>query len=185
MPRKLRGSFNAVRSQQMNARERTRSHERQQTRKDRGRTAKAPGPLLRQKDTCPNSAAFLVRELVGIKDLMKNPDDKARSRQRVGQVEILPAWDFKKVKPQVRSGSTGEEGRWTSSFRIPHGPLSSATLRACEKSPTNQWESRAPWGQRQRRRWIQSSTHGARNIRFVSGSGKILGCNFQTPWRGG
>ena len=117
----------------MNARERTRSHERQQTRKDRGRTAKAPGPLLRQKDTCPNSAAFLVRELVGIKDLMKNPDDKARSRQRVGQVEILPAWDFKKVKPQVRSGSTGEEGRWTSSFRIPHGPLSSATLRACEK----------------------------------------------------
>ena len=53
------------------------------------------------------------------------------------------------------------------------------------KSPTNQWESRAPWRQRQRRRWIQSSTHGARNILFVNGSGKILGCNFQTPWRVG
>ena len=81
----------------------------------------------------------------------------------------------------VRSSSTGEEGWETCSLHIPHKPLPSSTLRACDTSNIN-WEVVLPEGQRQRRRWILCSIHGARNISFASSNSNILEYSFQTPW---
>ena len=51
------------------------------------------------------------------------------------QVETSTSLGLHESQTQVRSGSTSEEGRATSSFRIPHGPLPSQTLRARATCP--------------------------------------------------
>ena len=71
-------------------------------------------------------------------------DDSSDAKAAVDKT--WDAWEFKKVEPKSEASSTGE-GRNTCSFRIPHGPLPSETLRACEIQTHR--ERRALEGQRQ------------------------------------
>ena len=67
-----------------------------------------------------------------------------RSGPRMGQVEKSTGLGHQESQTQVGGSSTSEKRRKICSFRIPHGPLPSQTLRACQTSRTIQGERRAP-----------------------------------------
>ena len=105
---------------------------------------------------------------------------RSSSRRGMGNFEESTNIGLQESQTQVKSGSTGEEGRATCSF--PDGRLPSHTLRArTTRPPKIQRESRAPGRQRQRRQWVQSSIHGARSFSIANGS-KISGYIVQIPW---
>ena len=75
-----------------------------------------------------------------MKDATGILDADAAVDTQFGQVETSASLGLQESQTQVRTSSTSEQGLKIWTFRIPHGPLSSQTLRACETSANIQGE---------------------------------------------
>ena len=109
----------------------------------------------------------------------ENTRSHCRIKQRMRKIKKLPV-ERKESKIQGRGRPSCEE-RWKQQ----------STSRSCWTSVTWNWRntSRNTWceflvRQRQGRRRIQSSIHGARHFSFTVDSGKILGHHLKAFWCG-
>ena len=113
----------------------------------------------------------LVHKPVSIQEAMKIPEAKTAVDKEWNQVtRTIPAWDVKKVW----SHPSGEEGWKIDSLCEFDGPLSLEERRTGKTPPEIHGASCALEWQRQRRRRIQSSIHGARCFSVSDGNGKTI-----------
>ena len=133
------------------------------------------GPHRRKKGYVGSFHYGLVHKPVFVQEAMKIPEAKSAVEEEWHELDTVPAWDVKKARPKSEVIRQAKKEWKNSPLREPDGTLTLGERRSCETPPEIQGASRAPQGQRQRRRRIQSNIHRARCFRVSDGSGKILG----------